>query len=207
MSGLTYTPNAKTTLQLYFSIVKLIDRSRSQDQYSQVRSISHAHPNILATHILRGQITDHTRNPTGTAFKKHPRNLRKTVMEPFRTRDIVNLSRTLIKDTSDRDTLQDRRINNLLTLTNRQIEPNTACSRYPCIEASMWCRHLRKTWTTVQAFSTTGWTTSTMISLITLTHTWSMAKDTRTRQHSKVPFTDSGKATLRKRRNPHNDSQ
>ena len=35
----------------------------------------------------------------------------------------------------------------------------------------MWCRHHRKAWTTVQAFSTTSWTTRTMISLMTLTHT------------------------------------
>ena len=35
----------------------------------------------------------------------------------------------------------------------------------------VWCRHHRKAWTTVQAFLTTGWTTRTMTSLMTLTHT------------------------------------
>ena len=59
----------------------------------------------------------------------------------------------------------------------------------------LWCRHNRKAWTTVQAFLTTGWTTRTMTSLMTLTHTWSMAKDTRTGWHSKMPFMDSGAAT------------
>ena len=60
---------------------------------------------------------------------------------------------------------------------------------------NVWCRHHRKAWTTVQAFLTTGWTTCRMTSLRTLTHTWSMARDTGTRQHLKMPFTDSGAAT------------
>ena len=59
----------------------------------------------------------------------------------------------------------------------------------------MWCCHHRKAWTTVQAFSTTSWTTHTMTSLMTLTHTWSMARDTRTRQHLKMLFMESGAAT------------
>ena len=59
----------------------------------------------------------------------------------------------------------------------------------------LWCRHHRKAWTTVQAFLTTGWTTRTMTSLMTLTHTWSMARDTETRRHLKMLFTDSGAAT------------
>ena len=59
----------------------------------------------------------------------------------------------------------------------------------------MWCRHHRKAWTTVQAFLTTGWITRTMTSLMTLTHTWSMARDTGTKWHLKMSFTDSGAAT------------
>ena len=47
----------------------------------------------------------------------------------------------------------------------------------------------------VQAFLTTGWTTRKMTSLMILTHTWSMARDTKTGQHSKIPFTDNGAAT------------
>ena len=35
----------------------------------------------------------------------------------------------------------------------------------------MWCCHHRKAWTMVQAFLTTGWTTRTITSLMTLTHT------------------------------------
>ena len=57
-------------------------------------------------------------------------------MEPSRTRDIANLGRTLTKDTTDRDTLRDRRMDDLLMLTNRQIEPSIACSRYPHIKSS-----------------------------------------------------------------------
>ena len=135
-SGLTHIPVAKTTLQLCFSIAKPIERSRSQDQYSQVRSMFCAHPDIPATCIFPGQITDHTRNPTGTALMKHPKNPMETVMEPFRTRDIANLGKTLTKDTTDRDTLLDRRIDDLLTCTNRQIEPSIACNRYLCTKAS-----------------------------------------------------------------------
>ena len=59
----------------------------------------------------------------------------------------------------------------------------------------MWCRHHRKAWTTVQAFLTTGWTSRTMTSLMTLTHTWNMARDTRTGWHLKMLFTNSGAAT------------
>ena len=59
----------------------------------------------------------------------------------------------------------------------------------------MWCRHHRKAWTTLQAFLIMGRTTRTMTSLMTLTHTWSMARDTKTRRHLKMPFTDSGAAT------------
>ena len=59
----------------------------------------------------------------------------------------------------------------------------------------MWCRHHRKAWTTVQAFLTTSWTTRTIPSLMTLTHTWSMARDTGTGWHLKMLFTDSGAAT------------
>ena len=136
ISGSTHTQDAKTNLQLRFSIAKPIDRSRSQDQYNQVRSMSCLHLGILATRIPPGQITDHTRNLTGTAFMEHFRNLIKTIMKPFRTRDIANLGKTLTKDTTDQDTLQDKHIDNLLTLTNRQIEPSTACSRYSRIKAS-----------------------------------------------------------------------
>ena len=46
----------------------------------------------------------------------------------------------------------------------------------------------------VQAFLTTGRITRTMTSLMTLTHTWSMARDTKTGRHLKMPFTDSGAA-------------
>ena len=59
----------------------------------------------------------------------------------------------------------------------------------------MWCRHHRKAWTTVQAFLIIGWITCTMTSLMTLIHTWSMARDTRTGRHLKMPFTNSGTAT------------
>ena len=58
----------------------------------------------------------------------------------------------------------------------------------------MWCCHHRKAWTTVQAFLTTGWMTCTMTSLMTLTHTWSMARDTKTGWHLKMLFIDSGAA-------------
>ena len=136
MSGLTHTPDVKTTLQLCFSIAKLIDRSRSQDQHSQVRSMSHAHLDIPATRISPGQITDHIMNPTKTAPMEHPKNPMETVMESFRTRDIANLGRTLTKNITDWDTFLDKRMDNLLTLTNRQIEPSTACSRHSHIKAS-----------------------------------------------------------------------
>ena len=79
---------------------------------------------------------DHTRNPTGTAPMEHPRNPMETVIEPFRTRYIANLGRTLTKDIADGDTLWDKHMNNLLTRTNRQIEPSTAYSKYPCTKAS-----------------------------------------------------------------------
>ena len=59
----------------------------------------------------------------------------------------------------------------------------------------LWCRHHRKAWTTVQTFLTTGWMTCTITLLMTLTHTWSMARDTGTGRHLKMPFTDSGAAT------------
>ena len=47
----------------------------------------------------------------------------------------------------------------------------------------------------VQAFLTTGWMTHTMTSLMTLTHIWSMARDTGTGRHLKMLFMDSGAAT------------
>ena len=59
----------------------------------------------------------------------------------------------------------------------------------------MWCHHHRKAWTTVQAFLTTGWTTRTMTLLMTLTHTWSMARDTGTGRHLKMLLTDSDATT------------
>ena len=62
-------------------------------------------------------------------------------------------------------------------------------------DAAVWCSHHRKAWTTVQAFLISGWMTRTMTSLMTLTHTWSMARDTRTGRHLKVLFTDSDAAT------------
>ena len=114
--------------QLYscLSIAKAIDRSRSQDQHSQVRSMFHAHLDVLATHIPPGQIMGHTRNPTGAAPMKHPRNPIETVMKPF------SPGKILTKNTANRDTLWDRRMDNLLIRTNRQIELNTAYNRYYC---------------------------------------------------------------------------
>ena len=101
-----------------------------------MRSIFYVHLDVPATRIPPGQITDYTRNPTKTAPIEHPKNFMETIMEPFRTRDIANPGRTLTKDTTDRDTLWDRRMNDLLIRINRQIESSTACSGYPCIEAS-----------------------------------------------------------------------
>ena len=82
------------------------------------------------------QITDHTRNPTRTAPIKHPKYPMKIIMEPFRTRNMASLGKTLTKDTTDWDTLQDRHMNDLLTRTNTQIEPSTAYSRYFHTKAS-----------------------------------------------------------------------
>ena len=96
----------------------------------------HAHLDVLATRIPPSQITDHTRNPTGTTPMEHSRNPMETVIELFRTRDIANLGMTLTKDTADRDTLWDKCMDDLLTHTNRQIEPSTAYSRYPHTKAS-----------------------------------------------------------------------
>ena len=136
MSGSTHTPDAKTILQHCFSIAKLINKFRSQDQYSQLRSMSHAHLDVLATRIPLGQITDHTKNPTRTGPMKHPKNPMKTIMKLFRTRYIANIGKTLTKNTTNRDTFWNRFMDNLLTLTNKQIKLSTACNRYPCIEAS-----------------------------------------------------------------------
>ena len=44
-------------------------------------------------------------------------------------------------------------------------------------------------------FLTTGWMTRTMTLLMVLTHTWNMARDTKTERHSKMLFMDSGAAT------------
>ena len=92
--------------------------------------MSHAHPDVPATRIPLSQITDHARNPTGTAPMEHPRKTMETVMEPF------SPGRILTKNTADRNTLQDKRMNNLLMRTNRQIEPSTAYNRYPRTKAS-----------------------------------------------------------------------
>ena len=157
MSGLTHTPDTKTTLQLCFSIAKSIDRSRLQDQHSQVHPMSHAHLNILATCISPGQIMDHTRNCTGIAHMKHPRNPMETVMEPFRTKDIANLGKILTKDTIDQDTLWDKCMNNLLMHTNRQIEPSTAYSKNPGTKASssISSNQLIQTWIANQLYCST----------------------------------------------------
>ena len=136
MFGLTHISDAKNILQLCFSIVKLIERFRSQDQHSQVCSMSHAHQDVPATCILTGQITDHTRNPTRTAPIEHPKNSMETVMESFKSRDIANLGRTLTKDTADQNILWDKCMDNLLTHTNKQIEPSTLYSKYPHTKAN-----------------------------------------------------------------------
>ena len=98
--------------------------------------MSHAHPIVPLTCIPPGQIADHTRNSTETALIEHPRNPMNTIIEPFRTRDIANLGRTPTKDTANQNTLWDKPMGNLLTRTNRQIEPSGAYSRYPCISSS-----------------------------------------------------------------------
>ena len=63
MSGLTYTLDNKTTLQLRFSIAKPTNKSRLENQYNQVCSMLHKHLDVLATCILPSQIIDHPKGP------------------------------------------------------------------------------------------------------------------------------------------------
>ena len=92
--------------------------------------MSHMYLDVPATSIFLGQIIDHTKDFTETVPIKHPRNHMKTVMEPFKTKDTANPGRKLTKDTTDRDTHQDKCMNDLLTCTNKQIKLSTVYSRY-----------------------------------------------------------------------------
>ena len=137
--------------------------------------MSHAHLDVPAAHIPPGQIMDHTRNSTRTASIKNPRKRMKTVIEPFKTRNIANPGRTLTKNTTNWDTLWDRRMNNLLTHTNRQIKLSTAYSKYSYTKASSSSSNQHtQTWIANQLYHSTP---SSQPERRTSTHTHSNAID------------------------------
>ena len=136
MSGLTHTLDANTTPQSCFNIIKPTNKSRIQDQYDQVCSMLHKHPDSPTTHIQPLAILNKIKDPMKTVLMK-TKNLMGTIMRLWKTKNsTASPGRILTKDTAGLDTRQDQHTDSLLTCTRRQIEVSIAYNRYHRIKAS-----------------------------------------------------------------------